>query len=132
MALSIKTAETDQLARSLTQFTGEDGLRHPAGQRCGMGRCGRRRFLIVVEYWAIVLFLFGEASLPVIIARHHCPPGADPDRVLPVASHVETGTVPAARRTSDRERAIDGLNALLAEAGITLAAVDGPQARLAL
>jgi ribonuclease VapC len=41
-------------------------------------------------------------------------------------------TVLAVRRRTDRLRAIEDLDAFLAEAGITLAAVDSAQARLAL
>jgi ribonuclease VapC len=45
---------------------------------------------------------------------------------------VETGTVLAGRRHADRLRAIDDLDAFLAEARIALAPVDVEQARLAL
>lgn len=84
--------------------------------------------MIVIDSSAVVAILFGEPSAPALLARL----AADPDRVMSVASYVETGTVLAGRRHSDRLRAIDDLDAFLAEAGITLAAVDGAQARLAL
>ncbi len=84
--------------------------------------------MIVVDSSAVVAIMFGEPSAPALIARL----AADPDRVISVASYVETGTVLAGRRHSDRLRAIDDLDAFLAEARIALAPVDVPQARLAL
>lgn len=51
---------------------------------------------------------------------------------MSVASYLETGTVLAGRRRSDRMQAIDDLDAFLAEAGIMLAPVDVAQARQAL
>lgn len=84
--------------------------------------------MIVVDSSAVVAILFGEPSAPALLARL----ATDPDRVMSVASYVETGTVLAGRRHDDRMRAIEDLDAFLAEAGIALAPVDGPQARLAL
>ncbi len=84
--------------------------------------------MIVVDSSAVVAILFGEISAPALLARL----AADPDRVMSVASYLETGTVLAGRRRSDRLRAIDDLDAFLDEAGIGLAPVDETQARLAL
>jgi ribonuclease VapC len=84
--------------------------------------------MIVVDSSAVVAILFGEPSAAALLARL----AADPDRVMSVASYLETGTVLAGRRRSDRLRAIDDLDAFLDEAGITLAPVDETQARLAL
>lgn len=84
--------------------------------------------MIVVDSSAVVAILFGEPSAPALLARLT----ADPDRVMSVASYVETGTVLAGRRHGDRLRAIEDLDAFLAEAGIALAPVDSAQARLAL
>ena len=84
--------------------------------------------MTVVDSSAIVAILFGEPSAASLIACL----AADPDRVMSVASYLETGTVLAGRRTSDRLRAIDDLQAFLDEAGVTLASVDAVQARLAL
>jgi len=93
-----------------------------------MGRGGWRRGVIVVDSSAIVAILFGEPSAAALQARL----AADPDRVMSVASYLETGTVLAGRRLSDRFRAIDDLDTFLDEAGIALAPVDETQARLAL
>jgi ribonuclease VapC len=84
--------------------------------------------MIVVDSSAVVAMLFGEASAAALAERL----AADPDRVMSVASYLETGTVLAGRRRSDRLKAIDDLDAFLGEAGIALAAVDAAQARLAL
>ncbi len=51
---------------------------------------------------------------------------------MSVASYLETGTVLAGRRRSDRLRAVDDLDRFLEEADINLAPVDAAQARLAL
>jgi ribonuclease VapC len=84
--------------------------------------------MIVVDSSAIVAMLFGEASAAALAERL----AADPDRVISVVSYLETGTVLAGRRRSDRLKAIDDLDGFLGEAGIALAAVDAAQARLAL
>jgi ribonuclease VapC len=84
--------------------------------------------MIVVDSAAVVAVLFGEAAAPALLTRL----AADPDRVMSVASYVETGTVLAGRRHSDRLRAVDDLDAFLAEASIVLAPIDAAQARLAL
>jgi ribonuclease VapC len=84
--------------------------------------------VIVVDSSAVVAILFGE---PLAAALLSCL-AADLDRVMSVASYLETGTVLAGRRRSDRLRAIDDLDRFLDEAGITLEAVDEVQARLAL
>ena len=82
----------------------------------------------MVDSSAVVAILFHEASAPALSARL----AADPARVMSVASYVETGTVLAGRRQSERLRAIDDLDAFLDMAGIVLVAIDDAQARLAL
>jgi ribonuclease VapC len=84
--------------------------------------------VIVVDSSAVVAILFGEPTAEALLARL----ATDPDRVMSVASYLETGTVLAGRRLSDRLRAIDDLDRFLDEAEITLAPVDLDQARLAL
>jgi ribonuclease VapC len=84
--------------------------------------------MIVVDSSAVVAILFGEASAPALLARLT----ADPDRMMSVASYVETGTVLAGRRKADKLLAIDDLDAFLSEAGIVLAPIDSAQARTAL
>jgi len=84
--------------------------------------------MIVVDSSAVLALLFGEASASALSDRL----AADADRVMSAASYLETGTVLAGRRRSDRLRAIDDLDRFLAEAGIVLAPVDVSQARIAL
>jgi ribonuclease VapC len=84
--------------------------------------------VIIVDSSAVVAILFGEPQAPAVLVRL----ASDPDRLMSVASYLETGTVLAGRRLSDRLRAIDDLDAFLDEAGIALAPVDEIQARLAL
>lgn len=84
--------------------------------------------MIVVDSSAVVAILFGEPTAAALLARL----AADPDRVMSVASYVETGTVLAGRRLSDRIRAAEDLDRFLDETGIRLAAIDATQARLAL
>jgi ribonuclease VapC len=84
--------------------------------------------MIVIDSSAVVAILFGEPLAAALLARL----AADPDRVMSVASYLETGTVLAGRRHSERLRAIDDLDRFLDEAGIALAPVDVVQARLAL
>jgi ribonuclease VapC len=84
--------------------------------------------VIIIDSSAIISILFGEPSAPALLARL----AADPDRLISVASYLETGTVLAGRRQSHRMRAIDDLDNFLEAASITLAPVDARQARLAL
>lgn len=84
--------------------------------------------MIVVNSSAEVAILFGEPAAAALLARL----AMVPDRVMSVASCLETGTVLAGRRQSDRLRAIDDLDQFLDEAGIVLVPVDVVQARLAL
>jgi ribonuclease VapC len=93
-----------------------------------MGRSHRRRRVIVVDSSAVIAILFGESTAPALLARLE----ADPDRVMSVASYVETGTVLAGRRRAERLRAISDLDAFLAEARITVVPADAAQARVAL
>jgi ribonuclease VapC len=83
--------------------------------------------VIVVDSSAVVAILFGEPAAEALLARL----ALDSDRVMSVASYLETGTVLAGRRQSDRMRAIDDLDRFLDEAGIALVPVDVIQARLA-
>jgi ribonuclease VapC len=84
--------------------------------------------MIVVDSSAVVAIWFGEPTAAALLARL----AADPDRVMSVASYLETGTVLAGRRRSDRLNVIEDLDRFLDEAGIALAPVDAMQARLAL
>lgn len=84
--------------------------------------------MIAVDSSAVVAILFGEPSAAALLARL----AADPERVMSVASYVETGTVLAGRRHADRLLAIEDLDRFLDEAGIALAPIDAGQARLAL
>jgi len=84
--------------------------------------------LIVVASSAVIAILFGDPSAPNLVARL----AGDPDRLMSVASYLETGTVLAGRRRSERLRAIEDLDRFLDEAGIRLASVDAQQVRLAL
>jgi ribonuclease VapC len=84
--------------------------------------------VIVVDSSAVVAILFGEPAAQALLARL----AEDLDRIMSVASYLETGTVLAGRRHVDRLRAIDDLDRFLDEAGIILAPVDAAQARLAL
>lgn len=84
--------------------------------------------MIVVDSSAAIAILFAEPSSRVLAARL----AAESERVMSVASYLETGTVLAGRRKTDRLRAIDDLESFLAEAGIDLVAVDPAQARIAL
>lgn len=84
--------------------------------------------MIVVDSSAVVAILFGEPQAAALIARL----AQDPHRVISVASYVETGTVLAGRRRTDRLKAIEDLDRFLDEAGIALAQNDAAQARLAL
>ena len=72
--------------------------------------------------------LFGEPAALALLARLE----NDADRVMSVASYLETGTVLAGRRRRDPLRAIERLDRFLDGAGIDLAPVDVTQARLAL
>jgi ribonuclease VapC len=84
--------------------------------------------MIVVDASAVIAMLFGEPSSGALAARL----AAEAERVISVASYIESGTVLAGRRRSDRLRAIGDLDAFLATAGIELAPTDATQARLAL
>jgi ribonuclease VapC len=84
--------------------------------------------MIVIDSSAVVAILFGEPAARALIARLQ----EDPERLMSVASYLETGTVLAARRKRDPIRAIDDLDDFVEEAGITLVSVDPAQARLAL
>ena len=84
--------------------------------------------MIVVDASAVMAMLFGEPSSGALAARL----AAEAERVISVASYIETGTVLAGRRRSDRLQAIGDLDAFLATARIELAPTDATQARLAL
>jgi ribonuclease VapC len=97
-----------------------------------MGRSiGRRAVgaaVIVIDSSAVVAILFAEPSADALLERLL----ADTPRMMSVASYVETGTVLAGRRRSDRMRAIQDLDHFLDTVGVDLAPVDGSQARQAL
>lgn len=84
--------------------------------------------MIVVDSSAVIAIIFGESSAEALLARL----AADADRLISVASYVESGTVLAGRRCADRHLAVNDLDTFLMHAGIELAAVDPDQARLAL
>jgi ribonuclease VapC len=84
--------------------------------------------MIVVDSSAIIALLLGEPTATVIASRLE----ADTERVMSVASYLETGTVVAGRRRSDRLAAIDFLDAFLADSDIELRPVDETQIRIAL
>jgi ribonuclease VapC len=84
--------------------------------------------MIVVDSSAVIAIMFAEPSAALLIARLE----ADPQRIMSAASYLETGTVLAGRRRSDRLGAIDDLDRFLDEAGVALAPVDAAQARRAL
>ena len=84
--------------------------------------------MIVVDSSAVVAILFGEPTAAALLDRLL----ADPQRIMSVASYVETGTVLAGRQRRDRMRAIEDLDSFLDTTGIVLAPVDDYQARLAV
>ncbi len=84
--------------------------------------------MIVVDSSAVVAILFGQPSAGALLDRLL----ADPQRIMSVASYVETGTVLAGRLRGNRMRAIEDLDSFLDATNIVLAAVDDDQARLAL
>ena len=84
--------------------------------------------MIVVDSSAVVAIMFGEPRAQALLERL----AVDPDRIISVASYLETGTVLAGRRKSNPLLAIDDLDRFLDEAGIALAPVDAAQAQLAL
>lgn len=84
--------------------------------------------MLVIDSSAVVAVLFGERSARRLIARM----SEDDERLMSVATYLETGTVLAGRRTTDRARAIDDLQAFIDEALIGLVAIDEKQARIAL
>ena len=84
--------------------------------------------MIVVDSSAVIAMMLQEPPAAALAARL----AVDSERVLSVASYLEAGTVLAGRRRHDRLKAIDELDAFLAETGIDLEAVDVMQGRLAL
>jgi len=84
--------------------------------------------MIVVDSSAVIAMMLGGPQAAVLARRL----AQDSERVMSVASYLETGTVLAGRRRQDRLKAIDELDVFLSEIGIDLVAVDAPQGRLAL
>jgi ribonuclease VapC len=84
--------------------------------------------LVVVDSSAVVAILFGEPSAEALLDRLLM----DSQRVMSVASYVETGTVLAGRLQTNRIRAIEDLDSFLDTVGIILAPMDEDQARRAL
>jgi ribonuclease VapC len=99
-------------------------MRRPATNR----NRPRRRGTVAVDSSAVVAILFGEPSAAALLAGL----ASYSVRLMSVANYVETGTVLAGRRRSDRAEAISELDAFLDEAGIGLAPIDAAQARIAL
>jgi ribonuclease VapC len=84
--------------------------------------------VIVVDSSEVVAILFGEPTADALLERLL----ADPQRVMSVASYVETGTELAGRLRSNRLRAIEDLDHFLDTTGIVPRPVDEAQARRAL
>jgi ribonuclease VapC len=84
--------------------------------------------VVVVDSSAVVAILFGEPSAEEMLNRLL----DDPQRVMSVASYVETGTVLASRLRLNKMQAIEDLDDFLDAVGIVLAPVDEDQARRAL
>ena len=84
--------------------------------------------MIVVDSSAVIAMMLQEPPAAALAARL----AVDSERVLSIASYLEAGTALAGRRRHDRLKAIDELDAFLAETGIDLEAVDVTQGRLAL
>jgi ribonuclease VapC len=84
--------------------------------------------VIVIDSSAVIAILFDEPAAPALAARL----ASDPDRIMSIASYLETGTVLAGRRSSDKALAIPELDEFLVEAKIELRPVDIAQGRLAL
>jgi ribonuclease VapC len=84
--------------------------------------------MIVVDSSALIAMMLQEPPAAVLAVRL----AADSERVMSIASYLEAGTVLAGRRRRDRLKAIDELDAFLAETGINLEVVDVTHGRLAL
>ena len=72
--------------------------------------------MIVVDSSAVIAMMLQEPPAAALAARL----AIDSERVLSIASYLEAGTVLAGRRRNDRLKAIDELDAFLAETGIDL------------
>jgi len=72
--------------------------------------------MIVVDSSAVIAMMFDEPQAPVLAARLV----TDTERVMSIASYLETGTVLAGRRRHDRLKAIEELDAFLSETGVDL------------
>lgn len=72
--------------------------------------------------------MFGGPSTAALLERL----AADTERLMSAAAYVETGTVLAGRRRTERLRAIRDLDEFLDVAGITIAPIDEAQSRVAL
>jgi len=72
--------------------------------------------------------MFGEPAAAALVERLQ----RDSDRVMSVVGYVETGTVLAGRRSTDKLLAIADLDRFLDEAGIAVAPIGADQARQAL
>ena len=86
--------------------------------------------MIAIDTSAVIAILGAEKTAAALAKRlSKEPPG---ERLMSVASYVETGTVLAGRRTNKPQKALDDLDVFLAEAGIDLVDVDAAQAQIAL
>ena len=127
-ALSIKTPEADELARSLARLTGEsmtEAVTAALRERLARERARRETAAPSRRGWPPCP---ADCALPTTRGRSAGRNGMrrsatrDDCRrllrrggdVMSVASYLETGTVLAGRRRSDRLRAIDDLDAFLA------------------
>jgi ribonuclease VapC len=86
--------------------------------------------MIAIDSSAIIALMRSEPKAEAIAQRLASEEVGE--RLLSVASYLEIGSVLADARTSDRMDVIADLDAYLDALGITLVAVDGPQAGLAL
>src|SRR5271166_3641792 len=84
--------------------------------------------MIVVDASAIVAIMFGESLAAALVERLE----RDGERIMSVVGYVETGTVLAGRRATNKLHALSDLDRFLDEAGIVLAPVGVDQARQAL
>ncbi|HEY3908742.1 MAG TPA: type II toxin-antitoxin system VapC family toxin [Stellaceae bacterium] len=84
--------------------------------------------MIVIDSSAVIAMMLREPAAAELAARL----AVDSKRAMSIASYLEAGTVLAGRRRRGRLKAIDDLDAFLAEAGIDLEPVDVMQGRLAL
>ena len=84
--------------------------------------------MIVIDCPAIIAIQFNDESAPSVLDSL----ASDADRLMSVASHVETGAVVAGRRVRDCENAIEYLEIVISESEIELTLIDNAQTRIVL